>query len=342
MNDHRRLPQARLRLLRVNGWMGRMRGLLCRRAPGPRSGILLRPCRTVHTFGMRHAIDVAFVSRGGRVVKVRRALPPRRIASCLGAVAVVEVRAGTIDAEHGGVRRIEAAIEHACRGDREWDLQGAGQLRRKPDSDQQPRAQVQEQRDQDPRGRVDQEGPFVAPASDAREKQRLGQSQAVPGHQDRRIPEQRRDHDIDDRENDERCAHRHQDGFHAVLDGGDAHAFGERRRERQERGQSGRQAHGGIQQAHQEQFAKHPGLLQGLGPHRRQHDAIRLDVLAGSQAHQGDRRHQRDEQDRADDLRGEGENHQKAVDQRPGVHGQGLLAEQTEAVSNPLPAGRRG
>lgn len=116
------LPRGRLRLLRVKGWMGRMRGLLGRRPPGPRSGILLAPCRAVHTFGMRHAIDVAFVSPGRKVVKMRRMLAPWRVALCLGAVAVVEVRAGTIDAENRGVRRIEAAIEQACRRDRERDL----------------------------------------------------------------------------------------------------------------------------------------------------------------------------------------------------------------------------
>ncbi len=128
MSGRRPLPRRRLRLLRVTGWMGRMRGLLGRRPPGPRSGILLAPCWAVHTFGMRHAIDVAFVSRDGRVVKVCRALAPRRLALCLGAVAVVEVRAGVIDAEHGGIRRIEAAIEHARRRNRERNLQRAGKL----------------------------------------------------------------------------------------------------------------------------------------------------------------------------------------------------------------------
>ncbi|QQB38365.1 DUF192 domain-containing protein [Achromobacter deleyi] len=319
-----------------------MRGLLGRRPPGPRSGLLLAPCRAVHTFGMRHAIDVVFVARDRRVVKVCRALAPCRVALCLGAVAVVEVRAGAVDAEHGGIRRIEAAIEHACRGDRERDLQRAGQLRRQAEGDQQPGAQVQEQGDQDPGGGVDQEGPLVAPAGDAGKEQRLRQPQTVPGDQDRRIPEQRRDHDVDDRENDERGAQGHQDGFHAVLDGRDAHAFREGGRERQEGGEPGRQADGRVQQAHQEQLAENPRLLERLGPHRGQHDPVRVDVFAGRQAHQRDRRHQGDEQDRADDLRGEGENDQETVDQRPGEHGQGLLAEQAEAVSDPLPAGRRG
>lgn len=116
------LPPDRLRFLRVDGWASRMRGLLGRRPPGKRSGLLLMPCAGVHTFGMHYAIDVAFVSRDLRVVAVRKALPPWRIALCLGAVAVVEMRAGVIDAEHGGIGRVEAAIQRAARGDVERDL----------------------------------------------------------------------------------------------------------------------------------------------------------------------------------------------------------------------------
>ncbi|QEK93972.1 DUF192 domain-containing protein [Achromobacter insolitus] len=122
-------PRARLRLLRVSSWCGRARGLLGRRPPGPRTGILLMPCAAVHTFGMRYAIDVAFVSRQGRVVGVRRALAPCRIALCLGAVAAVEMRAGVFDAEHGGIGGIETAVQHATRGNIERNLQRAGQLR---------------------------------------------------------------------------------------------------------------------------------------------------------------------------------------------------------------------
>lgn len=130
------LPADRLRLLRTGTWQSRMRGLLGRGPPGPRSGILLIRCAAVHTFGMRYAIDVAFVARDGRVMGLRRALAPCRVALCLGAVAVVELRAGVIDAEHGGVGRIEAAIQYAARRDVERDLQRTGELGRKTDGDQ--------------------------------------------------------------------------------------------------------------------------------------------------------------------------------------------------------------
>ncbi|KAG1531747.1 hypothetical protein G6F50_016534 [Rhizopus delemar] len=138
-----------------------MRGLVGRRPPGRRSGILLTPCAGVHTFGMRYAIDVAFVSPELRVMGVRRALAPCRVALCFGAVAVVEMRGGAIDAEHGGIGRIEAAIQNAARRNVERDLQGAGKLGRQAHRDQQAGTQVDEQEHQGPRGAVHQEGPFA-------------------------------------------------------------------------------------------------------------------------------------------------------------------------------------
>lgn len=130
MNRRPSLPVDRFRLVRVSTWCGRMRGLLGRRPPGRRSGILLMPCASVHTFGMRYAIDVAFVAPDMRVIGVRRELKPCRIALCFGAVAVVEMRAGAIDAKYGGIGRIEAAIQNAARRDVERNLQRAGELGR--------------------------------------------------------------------------------------------------------------------------------------------------------------------------------------------------------------------
>ena len=39
-------------------------------------------CRSVHTFGMRKPIDLAFVDRNGVVLEVFRGLPPCRIRGC--------------------------------------------------------------------------------------------------------------------------------------------------------------------------------------------------------------------------------------------------------------------
>lgn len=57
--------------------------------------MLLRPCRSVHTLGMRFPIDVAFVDRE-MVIRRVVTMPPNRIGRpCLRAHAAVEVPAGT-------------------------------------------------------------------------------------------------------------------------------------------------------------------------------------------------------------------------------------------------------
>lgn len=52
--------------------------------------ILLAPCCDIHTFGMRHNIDVAFVDVQGVVVEVYQEVSPRRRLSNSGAVATLE------------------------------------------------------------------------------------------------------------------------------------------------------------------------------------------------------------------------------------------------------------
>ena len=61
------------------------------------SALIIAPSNAIHTFSMRFVIDVAFVSRDGRVRKVRRHMPPRRIAAAWRAFAVVELPAGALD-----------------------------------------------------------------------------------------------------------------------------------------------------------------------------------------------------------------------------------------------------
>lgn len=54
--------------------------------------LILLPCKSIHTFGMKERIDVAFLDKHGRVLKAIRALPPRRLSSCDLAVCVLERR----------------------------------------------------------------------------------------------------------------------------------------------------------------------------------------------------------------------------------------------------------
>jgi uncharacterized membrane protein (UPF0127 family) len=57
-------------------------------------GLLIPRCSSVHTFGMRFELDVFFLDCAGRVIEVRRQVPPRRVLWCRGASAVLEIPAG--------------------------------------------------------------------------------------------------------------------------------------------------------------------------------------------------------------------------------------------------------
>lgn len=57
------------------------------------TGLLIPRCSSVHTFGMRFALDLVFLDRDGRPCSVRRAVPPRRLAWDRRASAVLELPA---------------------------------------------------------------------------------------------------------------------------------------------------------------------------------------------------------------------------------------------------------
>jgi len=49
---------------------------------------------SVHTFGMRFALDLVWLGRRGNVVRIDHCVPPRRVKLCLRARSVVETCAG--------------------------------------------------------------------------------------------------------------------------------------------------------------------------------------------------------------------------------------------------------
>jgi uncharacterized membrane protein (UPF0127 family) len=73
--------------------------------------LILAPCNAIHTFGMKTAIDVVFVDRQGRVVKVRDDLGGRRVAAAWRAFATIELPAHAAAAagiESGDVLQLRA------------------------------------------------------------------------------------------------------------------------------------------------------------------------------------------------------------------------------------------
>jgi uncharacterized membrane protein (UPF0127 family) len=83
-----------LTIHRADSFMSRLLGLLARRALQANEALYLAPCASVHTFFMRYSIDVAFVSREGRVLRLVSHLKPFRAASCWRAHGAVEFAAG--------------------------------------------------------------------------------------------------------------------------------------------------------------------------------------------------------------------------------------------------------
>jgi uncharacterized membrane protein (UPF0127 family) len=89
----------------------RRQGLLGREGLPGRSALIIAPTNAIHTFFMRFAIDVAFISKDGRVVKTYHALRPWRVAGALRARAVIELPAGALvdaDVQPGDRLRLAA------------------------------------------------------------------------------------------------------------------------------------------------------------------------------------------------------------------------------------------
>ncbi len=93
----RSLPWG-LHVAEARGREARLRGLAGLAAlPGTRALHLPR-CRSVHTFGMRFALDLVWLDARGAPVRVDRGVPPRRLRLCVRARSVLECRAGAAGA----------------------------------------------------------------------------------------------------------------------------------------------------------------------------------------------------------------------------------------------------
>jgi len=79
-----------------NLWL-RGRGLLGRNPLTMNEGLLIKPCKGVHMFGMRHCIDVVFLTDDGVITKLEARLPPMGFSICLHACQALELAPGGID-----------------------------------------------------------------------------------------------------------------------------------------------------------------------------------------------------------------------------------------------------
>ena len=73
----------------------RMRGLLGRPPLAHNEGLLIRPCNSVHTMGMKYPIDVIYLDRDHCILKIVPKLQPQRLSFCFGASATLELCDGS-------------------------------------------------------------------------------------------------------------------------------------------------------------------------------------------------------------------------------------------------------
>jgi uncharacterized membrane protein (UPF0127 family) len=73
----------------------RRTGLLKHTGLEPGQGLWIAPCEAIHTFRMKFSIDVLFLDRKRRVLKVKNDMQRGRMAACLRAHSVLELPSGT-------------------------------------------------------------------------------------------------------------------------------------------------------------------------------------------------------------------------------------------------------
>ncbi|MCL1080168.1 DUF192 domain-containing protein [Parashewanella spongiae] len=76
-------------------WL-RLRGLLGRPSLNNDQAMLISPCYSVHTIGMRYSLDIVYLNSQNQVLRIKKNLKPFRASACKGAAKVLELAAGGI------------------------------------------------------------------------------------------------------------------------------------------------------------------------------------------------------------------------------------------------------
>jgi uncharacterized membrane protein (UPF0127 family) len=93
-----RVLDGGLRVAEAATRKARMKGLAKLDSLPPTLALHIPKCRSVHTVTMRFPLDLIWLDKHGRVVRVDHDVAPLRVKTCLRARSVVEAGAGTGDA----------------------------------------------------------------------------------------------------------------------------------------------------------------------------------------------------------------------------------------------------
>jgi len=74
----------------------RNRGLLALEALTQGQGLLITPCRSVHTFGMSYVLDLVYLNKSLKIVKIIKNIVPNRMSIALFAHSTLELKSGEV------------------------------------------------------------------------------------------------------------------------------------------------------------------------------------------------------------------------------------------------------
>ena len=82
----------------ANTFFTRLKGLLGTEHLTFGSGLVIQPCYSIHTVGMKYRIDALFMDQQDRVMKCVMNMPAGKFSICSNSRYVIELPAGTIAA----------------------------------------------------------------------------------------------------------------------------------------------------------------------------------------------------------------------------------------------------
>jgi uncharacterized membrane protein (UPF0127 family) len=60
-------------------------------------GLLINKCNSIHTFGMKYSLDIVYLSRHLKVIKIVENIKPTRMSLCFGAKHTLEMLTGEVN-----------------------------------------------------------------------------------------------------------------------------------------------------------------------------------------------------------------------------------------------------
>jgi uncharacterized protein len=82
-------------ILIADNFFTRAGGLLFKSRLRDNEGLHIKPCNSIHTFGMKYSIDVVYLNKTGNILKVVHNMKPYRFNYCRTANSVLEFVEGT-------------------------------------------------------------------------------------------------------------------------------------------------------------------------------------------------------------------------------------------------------